>query len=275
MGFGAALAAGAGIASDLSNVFANVTNYIEQKNTREQNERLMYEAWARDDTARQRMVNDLEKAGLSKWLATGASPMTSSPVSLSAPEMGQINLDAMQHMFDNKLKEEQTNAQTALQDKQASLADASTAVANAELKIKNEELREKKADADIAEHNSEVWSNRPGIASNDPPVMKYISEGSNLLSGNSKAGGRVGEGVRQVIKVAADTSPAIGAVVGAVKAGRYVKDKVKNFFSGEDKMTKQPEKKPLNYSTWRKLNNKPNNSASKREYQSYFDNFEY
>ena len=105
MGFGAALAAGAGILSDVSGAAANIYNIWNSEDTKARNEQFMREAWARDDSARQRMVTDLEKAGLSKWLATGASPSTSSPISLSPTHAEGINLDAMQHMFENKMHE--------------------------------------------------------------------------------------------------------------------------------------------------------------------------
>lgn len=235
MGFGSALAAGASILSDAANMYTTIGNYQIQKNVARWNQENQLEAWARDDTARQRMVKDLEAAGLSKWLAAGASPMTSSPISLTAPQMGEINLDAMQHIFDNKLAEQQTDAQTALQDKQASLADASTAVQEAELKIKQEELKEKAADASIAQHNAEVWSNRPGIASNDPSYMKAIGEGANVLNGNSAIAGRIGQAAQKGLRIAADASPAVAAVYGAYQGGKKVVGKVKDFFLEEIK----------------------------------------
>lgn len=47
---------------------------------------LQQKVWEREDTAVQRRVADLEKAGLSKTLATGSAADSSSPVSISAPQ---------------------------------------------------------------------------------------------------------------------------------------------------------------------------------------------
>lgn len=104
----------AGAAAPLvGDIITNAVNWnIAKENrnltadTNAQNERLMREAWARDDNARQRMVADLEKAGLSKWLAAGASPMTSSPISLSAPQNNYKadfghSADALSHAYQN------------------------------------------------------------------------------------------------------------------------------------------------------------------------------
>lgn len=156
-------------------IYNNERNIQMQRDTNAMNESLMREAWARDDTARQRMVKDLEKAGLSKWLASGASPMTSSPISLTAPKSelkGMVNGEALQHAYQNALYAEQTRKQNELIGKQAEIA--------------QNNVEESKAKADIAKHDAEVFTNRPGVASNDPQYMKYATEILNWLRGNSK-----------------------------------------------------------------------------------------
>lgn len=156
-------------------IFNNERNIQMQKDTNALNETLMREAWARDDTSRQRMVKDFENAGLSKWLSTGASPMASSPISLTAPKSeldGMINGEALQHAYQNALYAEQTRKQNELIGKQAEIA--------------QNNIEESKAKAEIAKHDAEVFSNRPGVASNDPQTLKYITEILNYLRGDSK-----------------------------------------------------------------------------------------
>ena len=73
-GSGAGSATGSAIASSAvsggMSIFSSLMNNLfNRQNIQDQNaynERLMREGWARDDTAYQRMVNDLQNAGLSK-----------------------------------------------------------------------------------------------------------------------------------------------------------------------------------------------------------------
>lgn len=200
---GAAAAVGGAIASGVatmaSNLGTNIVNLINnerniglQKETNAQNESLMREAWARDDTARQRMVQDYEAAGLSKWLAAGASPMSSSPVSMQSPQ-SNFNaklggeLDAALAAYSNMLHANETKAQTDLIDQQrlAAVADTKT----------------KEAQARVAEHDADVLTARAG-ASNDPAYIKYLDEGINTLSGESPRS-------KQVL-------PAVKTILGAV-----------------------------------------------------------
>lgn len=144
-----------------------------QRETNSQNEALMREAWARDDTARQRMVVDLENAGLSKWLATGASPMSSSPISLTAPQndyKADFNfgsaMDKALAAYQNVQYIAQTEAQTKnLQDQNNLLA---------------EQIKEAAARASVAAHDAEIFLRRDS-ASTDPAVMKEIFEVVNQL----------------------------------------------------------------------------------------------
>ena len=132
--YGADKAGQLGEAENATNLEIAEKNMAMQRETNALNEKLMREGWARDDTARQRMVSDLEAAGLSKWLASGASPMTSSPVSMQAPhndyqadyskQMEAINMraDALSHLYGNFLNYENTKRQNVLLDKQSDIA---------------------------------------------------------------------------------------------------------------------------------------------------------
>lgn len=174
----AGIAAGATLAGTAANIGigANLDskNRDLQREMNRKNEELMREAWARDDTARQRLVKDLEAAGLSKWLAAGASPMSSSPVSLSPVQykndydVGFGNAaDKALHAYQTALYGEQTRQQTLNLQEQNNLL--------------KEQIRQQKADADVAEHDRDVYKNRGDIASNDPGTMKIVREVINQL----------------------------------------------------------------------------------------------
>lgn len=187
-------AVGAAIGSAASSLGANILNNavnwrIAQENrnlqreTNYQNEALMREAWARDDTARQRMVMDLENAGLSKWLAAGASPMSSSPISLSVPQNDYKadfkgdSLDKALAAYQNVQYIAQTKAQTKnLQDQNKLLA---------------EQIREASARATLAAHDVKVYENRPDVATNDNATMKMLAEAVNQLTNKDSTTGKI------------------------------------------------------------------------------------
>lgn len=68
--------------------FDGILNYNAQMYTNASNERLMREGWAREDSAYQRKVADLEAAGLNPILAAGGSGSpSSSPIQKIAPKI--------------------------------------------------------------------------------------------------------------------------------------------------------------------------------------------
>ena len=186
----------------------NATNLAIQREINAQNERLMYEGWARDDTARTRMVQDLESAGLSKWLATGASPMSSSPVTLSSatqqapqaqtPQMNykadySMMADSVLHAYQNFLTAEQTRRQNYILDKQGEIASQDLAIKQAERRIK--------------EHDADVFDSRPDTASTDPTTLRLLSELSKTLSGKRN------EEVKEVLDGLGNTADSAVSVI--------------------------------------------------------------
>lgn len=235
-----------------------------QRETNAQNERLMREAWARDDTARQRMVADLEKAGLSKWLATGASPMTSSPISLEAPhndykaDYGQT-ADALAHSYQNYMNLVQTDQTNKNLRKEGDI-----------LKWKEQEAE---AEARRAKHDADVFDSRPDTASTDPAYMKYFAEIMKGIKGNSQAGQDIRNGLGWIDEKAASVKNYFSP---EAKAERKEKKEVKK----DEKFEQShgyPRRAPMSFSDWCKTNQlEPNGSNGYRLsklYQEYRDNF--
>ena len=158
-----------------------------QRETNAQNEALMREAWARDDTARQRMVADLEAAGLSKWLAAGSSPMNSSPISLTAPQnvyKADINLggayDAALHAYKNIQEFNRT-------DKEIQNLKAQNSVLNNQADYYSHLADSAKIDSLMKERDYGVWLNRKDVASTDPASLRMWSELINQLENPNSA----------------------------------------------------------------------------------------
>lgn len=184
---GAGAAAVSGGLSIFSSILNNAVNWKLQQEqrqfTRETNQKnidLMHEAWARDDTARQRMVQDLEAAGLSKWLAAGASPMSSSPISVGTPQQTYKSdfdfgsaMDKALSAYQNVQYIEQTKAQTQNIRDQNRLLQA---------QIQAENLDNLRRAHDVV-----VFSNRKDVASTDPASMRMISELLNQVQNPESA----------------------------------------------------------------------------------------
>ena len=76
------------VAGGIGSLFSAGFNAVSQAQTNKLNERLTRENWARQDSAYQRQVADLAKAGLNKALAYGSGGAGSStPMAMSAPRL--------------------------------------------------------------------------------------------------------------------------------------------------------------------------------------------
>lgn len=237
-----------GVVSAIGAGVSSATNYSNTKKTNEMNEELMRQGWARDDSSRVRLVNDLENAGLSKWLGTGASPTTSSPVSLQTPQMDNLGSigDAMLHTVQNASSMKHTEKQNDILDKQGEVLDANEEVLRTENQIKQAELIK-------AQHDAEVFSSRPGVASTDPAPLKYLGEGTKFINGE---GGLYNK---------------IPQPLNPVKHYKWLKEKAS---SGVDWITsKFKSSKPINYNSWLKKNNRVRSEASSRDYDLYYNSF--
>lgn len=83
MAFLAAAGAIAGIGTSIANTIGQYKQMNYQKE-------MQQEAWRREDNAVQRRVDDLGAAGLSPVLAAGSSASASSPITIGAPDHGDI-----------------------------------------------------------------------------------------------------------------------------------------------------------------------------------------
>ena len=76
------------VAGGIGSLFSAGFNAFSQAQTNKLNERMTRENWARQDSAYQRQVEDLQKAGLNKALAYGSGGAGSStPLAFSAPRL--------------------------------------------------------------------------------------------------------------------------------------------------------------------------------------------
>ena len=75
-----------GIAA-VGDIGLGIANYNLQKETNRQNYEMWQEQMAREDTAVQRRMADLQAAGLSRTLAAGNAAQSSAPIRMEAPQL--------------------------------------------------------------------------------------------------------------------------------------------------------------------------------------------
>ena len=171
---GAAVSGGLSIFSSLMNNLFNQQNIDKQNYL---NYQLQQQAYARDDTAYQRLARDLESAGLSKWLATGKSAMSSDPVSMDTAsydfggfsDAAKHSLEAYNNLVATQIAKESHAHEMTLYEAQARKANAEAQYAEAE--------------ARRATHDANVWDSRDDTASNDSMGLRLLAEAIKSLKG--------------------------------------------------------------------------------------------
>jgi len=110
-----------------------------QRETNAQNESLMRESWARDDTAVQRSAADFEAAGLSRTLAAGNSASNSGPIKLESPKASHGVAESAIQGYAAATNIAQTEAQTELVKEQVNTQKAVARKTSAEAALAEEE----------------------------------------------------------------------------------------------------------------------------------------
>lgn len=132
-----------GAIQGLANVGTDIYNLWQQNRAYNTNLKLQREAWAREDTAVQRRVKDLQAAGLSPVLAAGSSAQSSGPIQASGPQLDKSNAlsNILQSVIASKNVQQmnagiaQTKEQTKLIEAQAKGQDIANQSARRELKL--------------------------------------------------------------------------------------------------------------------------------------------
>lgn len=173
---------GSTLAGTVDSIINNKKNFDLQKENLAYQKDLQKEIFAREDSAVQRRVNDLIKAGLSPTLAAGSASPAGSVVSTSAPQK-KSNFEALTAL---------ASVKTLLAQQQRAQTEAD--IARQQLNMSKEQLKQVKMDNNYFRFN------------NISPVearMGWQQQLTNFLVGliNDWRGG-ASEGVRKVIDTA-------------------------------------------------------------------------
>lgn len=179
---GLAMAAGAGI-NAISQHFTNKKNVehqqsinnqnvAEQRLANQQNEALTREAWARDDNAVQRRVQDLRAAGLSPTLAAGSPAGVSAPVKMGASQGHAPHEEAPQwgDMVTGALQGIQMAADYSMTRAQTQLLESQQEAYKAQARYQNAQA------ANVEEYGSRDWDARIQNMSTRTQIDRYNFE---------------------------------------------------------------------------------------------------
>lgn len=129
MGFGETLGNIAKTAGNIMNPIGAIAdvglgfmNYSQQKKNLAYQKDMQQQAWAREDNATQRRVEDLKAAGLSPTLAAGSAAQATAPIQTHAPQYSgaSVQQKALDFLSQSQMRANiaQTQAQSALLDAQ-------------------------------------------------------------------------------------------------------------------------------------------------------------
>lgn len=133
---------GSTLAGTIDSIFANSKNLDLQKDNLAYQKNLQKHIFEREDSAVQRRVNDLIKAGLSPTLAAGSSAGAGSVVSTSAPQR-KNNLEALTAL---------ASVKTLLAQQQRAQTEAD--IARQQLDIGRQQLKQIKMDTSYFDKNN-------------------------------------------------------------------------------------------------------------------------
>lgn len=218
MGFLAGLGAVAGIGTSIANTVGQYKqmNYMKD---------MQQEAWRREDNAVQRRVEDLSAAGLSPVLAAGSSASASSPISIGAPDHGDIqgNVKGAAEMVAMQKSIAKTEADTLKTNAER----AKVALESDKVDLQNKQIA---LDTDIVRRDFDIvkgdqagklYKRNTGIASEFLEVLNVIADKFGYKGKVSLPG--VAETVKKVTG---------GSVVESAKgAVESVKNKISDKFS--------------------------------------------
>lgn len=157
------------------NVINDIGNYSQQNWANLKNERLMREAWSREDSAVQRRAADLQAAGINPMLAAGQAATSMSPISVNAPQMKGRELGAIA-LARQDAEIGVTNAQKELIREQISNERADRNLRIAELEKRRLDTEERRYNFEMARKEGLRSDINSGLAGQLQQLFGYLAD---------------------------------------------------------------------------------------------------